>query len=402
METVVSLAFTIIASLVAVPVGVLLIEVVSAITSPRGSGSAQLGAPGKRRPRIAILVPAHNESTKLLPTLRDVAPQLRAGDRVLVVADNCTDDTAAVAAQCGAEVVERHDIIRLGKGYALDFGLRSLHSDPPEVVIFIDADCRIGDNALDELASTSVAYHGPVQASYLMRAPAGAPMGYQVAEFAWRVKNWLRPLGLRALHLPCQLMGSGMAFPWNVIRSVNLANDFVVEDLKLGLDLASMGYAPLFCPSAEVTSEFAASATGARTQRERWEGGHLGLILTAVPSLLNKAVSARNWRLLALALDLAVPPLSFLALLIVGTFATTLLYAFLSSSWIAATLSAGSLAAFALAGGLAWLTCGRDVVPLRALSSIARYVLVKIGLYRFILSNKSHIKWIRTDRTTSQ
>jgi hypothetical protein len=71
----------------------------------------------------------------------------------------------------------------------------------------------------------------PVQALYLMMAPADSQINYKVAEFAWRVKNWLRPLGLRALGLPCQLMGTGMAFPWEVIRRADLASASLVEDL---------------------------------------------------------------------------------------------------------------------------------------------------------------------------
>ena len=90
-----------------------------------------------------------------------------------------------------------------------------------------------------------------MQALNLQIAPrTNSPIDFRVAEFAFRVKNWVRPLGLRALNLPCQLMGTGMAFPWAVIRSANLASGLAVEDLKLGLDLARAGHPPLFCPSA--------------------------------------------------------------------------------------------------------------------------------------------------------
>jgi len=38
---------------------------------------------------VAVLVPAHNESAGIARTVRSVLPQLRHGDRLLVVADNC-------------------------------------------------------------------------------------------------------------------------------------------------------------------------------------------------------------------------------------------------------------------------------------------------------------------------
>ena len=107
-----------------------------------------------------------------------------------------------------------------------------------------------------ELAMTAAATCRPVQALYRMLAPSDSSNNLQVAEFTWRVKNWLRPLGLKALGLPCQLMGTGMAFPWDAIRRVDLASSWSVEDLKLGIVLASQGRHPLFCPTARVTSQF--------------------------------------------------------------------------------------------------------------------------------------------------
>jgi cellulose synthase/poly-beta-1,6-N-acetylglucosamine synthase-like glycosyltransferase len=266
----------------------------------------------------------------------------------------------------------------------------------------IDADCGLADYAINELAKTCAATGRPVQALYLMVAPAESQINHKVAEFAWRVKNWLRPLGLRALGLPCQLMGTGMAFPWNVIRRADLASASVVEDLRLGLELTSKGHPPVFCPSAGVISQFASSAKAARTQRERWEGGHISMILTTFPRLFRKAIAHRDWNLLALTLDLAVPPLSLLAILVIGMFAVAASYEILGFSSLALTMSAATLMAFVLAAFLAWLKCGRDIVPVSAVLSIALYILGKLGIYRVKLLNKTDAQWIRTDRTKSE
>ena len=184
----------------------------------------------------------------------------------------------------------------------------------------VDADCRLADGAIDRLALTCAATGRPVQALYLMTAPENSQINHQAAEFSWRVKNWLRPLGLHALNLPCQLMGTGMAFPWDVIRPADLGSGQIVEDLKLGLDLTLAGHPPVFCPSARVTSEFASSVKGAGSQRQRWEQGHLEMILKTAPRLLTKAVTRRDLDLLAITLDLAVPPLSLLGMLVLGIF----------------------------------------------------------------------------------
>ena len=397
MGTVVSCLLAIVAGFLATSVAVYFLEIIAAVALSRWQ-SPPLPNKGLRQP-IAVLVPAHNEGTGLLPTLANIQRQLRPGDRLLVVADNCSDDTAAVARGNGAEVVERNDPTKLGKGFALDCGVRHLGSNPPEIVIIVDADCKLADGALDHLAHACATTGRPVQALYLMTAPIDSQINHQVAEFSWRVKNWLRPLGLRALGLPCQLMGTGMAFPWGVIRSADLANGQIVEDLKLGLDLAIAGHPPVFCPAARVTSEFASSAMGAGTQRKRWEQGHLEMIFKTAPRLLATAIVRRDRNLLAVALDLAVPPLSLLGMLVLGIFGLSLWPAISGYSFVALAIGTTSLTAFVIATVVAWLRCGRDVVPPSALLLIPSYAFRKLKLYRQFFSGKIDSNWIRTDRT---
>ena len=366
MEAFVSWLLVILAGAVAIPTTVLCLEIVAGIA--RRQVPADWGC--DPRQRIAVLVPAHNESIALASTLEDVKAQLGPRDLLLVVADNCTDDTAAVAKIFGAEVVARDDSTRIGKGYALDFGLQHLDRDPPDIVIMIDADCRLAEGAIDQLVSACATANRPAQALYLMTAPNGSQINHEIAAFAWRIKNWVRPLGLASLGLPCQLTGTGMAFPWRVIRAADLASGWIVEDLKLGLDLAAAGHPPLFCPSARVTSEFAASARGAHIQRRRWEHGHITTILKIAPRLLYVAITRGNLSLLALTLDLAVPPLSLLALLLILTFAITGFAALLGSHSTAVIISAACLVGFATAIALAWARFGREILPPHALLSI--------------------------------
>ena len=243
----------------AVPAAIFSIEIWASLLRRRPA----LAPRREPSPRIAVIVPARNESAGIAATVTDIQKQLRPADRLLVIADNCSDDTAAVARHAGAAVIERQDAAKIGKGYALDHGIRSLDDDPPDIVVMIDADCRLGQGAINHLISTCAASGRPVQALYLMTAAKESKLNQQVAEFAWRVKNWVRPLGLDGLDLPCPLMGAGMAFPWDVIRETNLASGWIVEDLKLGLDLAAAGHPPLFCPSALIVSRFASSARGA-------------------------------------------------------------------------------------------------------------------------------------------
>jgi glycosyltransferase involved in cell wall biosynthesis len=382
------------AAVLAVPTTTYFLEILAAILLPipaRTAGEA-------RSQGIAVLVPAHNESVGLQPTLEDVKSELGERDRLIVVADNCSDDTAAVAARLGADVTERHDLTKIGKGYALAWGMSYLSGDPPSIVIIIDADCRLQAGTIARLAEVCVQSQQPAQGLYLMKAPEGSAINYQVAEFAWRVKNQVRPLGLNALGLPSQLVGSGMAFPWKVIAGADLSSGSIVEDLKLGLELASAGHPAKFCPQAVITSTFAGSADGARQQRQRWEHGHLGLILAEAPALLYQAALRRDIRLFALALDLLVPPLSLLGIMLVGMTAVTGLAVLIGMSSTAFIVSAICLLSALAATILAWFNHGRDVLPSHSLGLVVSYVLNKIPMYSGAAFGRRVSRWIRADR----
>ena len=286
------LILAIMAGLLSVPVAVLLVEVIAALKAPRLQPfEVQDVNIGKR---VAVIVPAHNESLGLVPTLQDIKAQLGVGDRLVVVADNCTDDTAAVAGAAGAEVIVRNDPERIGKGFAMGWGITHLRQNPPDFVLFVDADCRLDVDLIEGLKRACQQVQRPVQALFLMRSAENSPVNHSFAEFAWILRNWIRPVGLRNLHCPVQLMGTGMMFPWNAINSVPLASSHLVEDLKLGLDLAKAGQAPYFFPFVKVTSVFPTSAKGTESQRQRWVQGHLATIGKFVPRLLTVGFDARR------------------------------------------------------------------------------------------------------------
>jgi cellulose synthase/poly-beta-1,6-N-acetylglucosamine synthase-like glycosyltransferase len=383
-----------------VPALVLAVQIIAALPPYR-----RRCVPPIARPSIAVLVPAHNEAFGIAATLHSIRAQLHQGDRLLVVADNCEDDTAAVARQHGAEVIERSDALLRGKGYALDAGVRHLAQAPCQVVIVVDADCLLRPYALGCLARTSFASGRPAQALYLMQLRPGAAAPTRVAAFAWTIKNWLRPLGWSRLGLPCQLMGTGMAFPWPLIAQAQLAHGHLVEDMKLGLDCADAGCPPVFCTEAIVTSTFPDNQQGSRTQRTRWEHGHLGTILHDGPRLLFKGLRTRNGTLLAMALDMCVPPLSLLLLLSLALAAGTLGLLLASSDGQA--IGGGTSLAWCIglapaalllpAMALAWLRAGEDRLPMASLLAAIAYVLGKIPLYfKFLM--RRQVVWISSLR----
>ena len=373
------------------PIMVLLLQVLMALMKGRPHSVEP-----NIRPGLAVLIPAHDEAEVIVETLASIRPQLSDGDRLLVVADNCNDETAAIAQNAGAEVVERRDPEKRGKGFALDFGVRHLHSDPRPIVIIIDADCQVEKGALAILAGECQSTGQPVQGRYLMHAPEQSDLKMQIAEFAWLLNNRIRPMGFSRLGMPCRLMGSGMAFPWEIISNAGLASDHIVEDLKLGIDLAIAGHAPKYCDEAVISSVFPTSDKGIESQRTRWEHGFLQTLKEQGPSLLSLAFSRNDRSLLGLALDLAVPPLALLVIMLTGLMAVAVVVGMISS-WSPLAVAFMTMSTLAVAILLAWVGWGRDVVSGKALLSVPRYVLSKIPLYFKYLFNRQK-SWVRTDR----
>ncbi|HEV2703000.1 MAG TPA: glycosyltransferase family 2 protein [Steroidobacteraceae bacterium] len=383
---------TLIGAALAIPALILFAEVICALVYRR-----RISAPSGQRPKVAILMPAHDEASGITPSLRSLLPQLLPTDRLVVIADNCTDDTAAVAAAAGAEVIERQDRSRRGKGFALDFGVRHLEHDPPEVVIIADADCCFSAGTIDRLARECRLHGRPVQGLYLMLSAEQAGTKTRIAQFAWLVKNLVRPTGLLALGLPCHLMGTGMAFSWGCIRSAQLATGHIVEDMQLGLDLARRGEAPQFCPDVLVTSYFPQSDDGQRSQRTRWEHGHLGLIMTAAPRLLLTGLLKADVRMVALALDLMVPPLALLVMLCTASVMVDGAFAVLSARAVPFALAAATLALVGFAVLASWIRYGQHIISLYALASAPVYALRKVPVYIGFLWSRQ-LDWVRSKR----
>jgi cellulose synthase/poly-beta-1,6-N-acetylglucosamine synthase-like glycosyltransferase len=332
-------------------------------------------------------------------TLKALQPELTKHDQLVVIADNCNDNTASIAREAGAIVIERSDTERRGKGYALDYGVTFLEDYPPDVVVIVDADCVVSAGALEKIAQQAMLHHRPVQATYLLSQPAKPSPKDAVSMLAFTVKNLVRPVGLSCLNLPCPLTGTGMAFPWDALRRVSLASSNIVEDMNLGLDLALAGHPTMFCPEARVTGSLPQQRHAAKSQRTRWEHGHLQTIAAQVPRLLVASVRSLRFDLLAIALDLLVPPLSLLVMLWIAAMGLSILGFQVGATILPATVL--SIAGVMIAAAIlsAWAKYCRQDLPAKMLLAIPLYVLWKVPLY-FAFLFKPQTQWVRTDRDT--
>ncbi|MEM8719761.1 MAG: glycosyltransferase family 2 protein [Cyanobacteria bacterium P01_G01_bin.39] len=361
------------------------------------SSSSNLNLEDINRPQTAVLIPAHNEAEQITEVIKVLLPQLTNQDQVIVIADNCHDNTAELAKATGVTVLEREHLTKRGKGYALDYAMQHIKHQPPEVLVILDGDCILEPNTIKNITCLSIATGRPVQSTYLMQQPENPSLKDNISMFSIKVKNLVRLLGLKRLGWHSLLTGSGMAFPWSLISQVSLAGSKTTDDMQLTVDLALAGSTPVFCEDALVIGRLMKDED-AQSQRSRWEHGHLEMIGVEVPRLLKAFLTTGRFAALGLALDILIPPLS----LLVMTWMAIMLSVSLAVIFInlaIAPLLVTSIAGFFLFGGVffAWIKFGRSDLPLANLIAIPFYILGKIPIYLKFLT-KPQSRWLKTER----
>ena len=149
------------------------------------------------RGKVAVLIPAHNEQLLIGQTLQRLLPQITAVDRVLVVADNCTDKTALMARSHGVECPRTPRHAESGKRLRISRWRGSFGLDPPDVVIVFDADCDAANSHSFEAVPLGAAPAGRRQGSEAGGA-AGGGKGRLNLLYSWKTHGPQR--GVLACH----------------------------------------------------------------------------------------------------------------------------------------------------------------------------------------------------------
>lgn len=348
--------------------------------------------------RLAIVVPAHDEAAGIKRTLDNLLPAARKDGacEVIVVADNCGDTTAAVAETCGARVVERHDPIRRGKGYALDFAFRALLREDFAAFIVVDADSQADGGLIGLLRGGFGGGAQVLQVRYTVLNGNDSPRT-RLAEIALSAFNVLRPRGRSRLGLSAGILGNGFALRREALEKAPYTATSVVEDLEYHLRLIEAGLCVEFIDRAGVRGEMPAGRKGRDIQCARWEGGRLRMLKEQGPRLATQIIRGR-WRLLDPLADLLLPPLGYHVMALLASLAILLIS---SPPWQWA-LALVSLAVVALHVIAAIHVAGLPWSYLRVLARIPAYLLWKAGMLKTILSSgRRDSPWVRTDRNGS-
>lgn len=341
-------------------------------------------------PRFIVLVPAHNEEGGLPATLQSLAELAYPRElyEVLVIADNCSDQTARVAREAGVSVLERQHQTKKSKGYALAYALEEIaaRSEQPAAVVVIDADTRVDPGLLSCFAAELQRGHAWIQGYYSVSNPDDN-LKTSMLHYAFALFNGIWLLGQDRLGMGSALRGNGMCFAWAGLQRCPWQAYGLAEDLEFSWHLRLKGEKVRFAPDARVFGEMiGGEARAAASQRQRWEHGRRSLAETFGPGLAAAPFAADTRRLLEA--DLRMPPLSRY---VSGLGLTFLLLT------VAGALSSGFLQALSLilAAGLGLLILNFALyllspflflaLPLRYALSLAQapfYMLWKLRLSR--------------------
>jgi cellulose synthase/poly-beta-1,6-N-acetylglucosamine synthase-like glycosyltransferase len=270
--------------------------------------------PEVARTRFLVVIPAHDEEVGIAQTVRSCLavrypPELF---EIVVIADNCTDGTAGVARREGATVVERQDLSRRSKGYAIEYLIDRLQTsgrfDELDALVVIDADSTVGGDLLLGFAAAIEAGEDWIQCFYTVSNPE-ASWRTRLLAYAFSLFNGVRPLGHSTLGLTAGLRGNGMCFTTRGLRRVPWSSHGLVEDFEYSWNVCIAGGKVAFLPWVAVHGiMLEQGGKPAIIQRRRWEAGRRDLARRVLLPLLRSPRLAAIAKLIA-AIELTTPPM---------------------------------------------------------------------------------------------
>lgn len=258
--------------------------------------------------RFGIIIPAHNEElllNRLLKSIRDQDYPVGMAKSV-VVADNCSDNTAQIGRANNALVLERTDDQHRGKGYAIKFALESIDMSAYDAIFVIDADSIIKNDIFTEL-DKALRNGNKIIQCYNGVANPGQSWFTRLLDVSRTVGNEILQPAKQKLGLSSNLMGNGMCFASNILMKYGWDAFTVGEDWEYYAKLVQAGEMVAFANKARVFHQESSSLKQATSQRMRWSSGRFAVAWQYGIGLFFRGLFEGNIRKMDAALPLLLP-----------------------------------------------------------------------------------------------
>lgn len=216
-----------------------------------------------------------------------------------IVADNCTDSTARVAREHGAEVYERFNAELIGKGYALtelfEHIKRTVGYDAYDAYIVIDADNILEPNYVTEMDKCFSAGNRIV-VGYRNSKNFGdnwisAGYGLWFLREARQLNNVRSTLGTS-----CEVKGTGFLFSNEIMqRQDGWIHHLLIEDVQFTVENVLAGEKVAYCHDAVFYDEQPTKFKDSFWQRIRWCRGYLQILRRYTGKLLKGFFSGKGF-----------------------------------------------------------------------------------------------------------
>ncbi len=270
--------------------------------------------------KFAIVIPAHNESELIGATLHSIEacdyPQELY--EIIVVADNCEDDTQEIVQGHNVTCWARTDRVNRGKGNVLKWVFpRLLGYGDHDAYVVIDADTHLEKDFLQRVNGHFCNGAQVVQGYSQVRHPEFSPME-SLAFLGFALNRNLRYRGRSRLGWTSNLMGTGMCFQRTVIETHGWNTTTMVEDIEYEMMLHLHGVRVLFAADARINVELHNSVNQSQEQRTRWDMGKFEVRNTYLPKLLREGVRRKDISYFDSAMELLLPPFSLFCVLVLS------------------------------------------------------------------------------------
>lgn len=343
--------------------------------------------------RLAIVIPAHDEAVLIQRCVESVSRSAgHAGNcEIVVVADNCSDETAGLAKEAGARVMIRENAVLRGKGYALRLAFDQLQAEGFDGFLVVDADSIVSPNLVAKTKEHLAAGSPAVQCRYRI-SNRTTSVRTRLMDLAFLAFNVLRPKGRSGWGLSAGILGNGFAVSSATLKKVPWDAASIVEDLEYHLRLITAGGRVDFVNDATVFGETPAGGGAARVQRSRWEGGRMRMVREWAPGLTVNVLRGK-WELTEPLLDLLTFPLAYHVLL--------LLLALVVLPGSFRTYPAVALVVVLVHVIRACFLGEQSLKTAMALAAAPFYMIWKITTLGAVLAaSRSGAGWVRTGRET--
>jgi 1,2-diacylglycerol 3-beta-glucosyltransferase len=238
------------------------------------------------RTRFLFLIPAHNEQSLIPGCVASVRALHYPADmiRIVVIADNCTDGTAAAAIAAGAECLERHDTSRRGKPYALDWAFKLLADGDHDAIVILDADAIVDREYAAALNRAGPLRNKAIECYDDVRNPNDSALTRMAAVLA--AGRFLGSFELKqraGLTVP---LSDGMCLGVDLLREHPWRAFGLSEDWELYAQLTAEGARVELVADAHLYAQETGTLRQSASQRSRWLTGKLAALKRVGPQLL--------------------------------------------------------------------------------------------------------------------